>query len=162
MLRLSWLYSIGISLFGVMIIEHFFTLSPEGQSGSGNLGAIGIAFVVPFLLLSILTTYRFFLQWAHSAQDKMIRWILLFFGFALLAVVIYYAIEFKNEAYAALGGDAKIPGSTIYGYPLLNQYTNHIFINFYTFAAVHTVAAIIGGIVGIFKPNNPVEDTIKE
>ncbi|MEK4230269.1 nucleoside-diphosphate sugar epimerase [Solibacillus sp. FSL H8-0538] len=155
MLRLSWLISMSISLFGVMIIENFFTLSPEGQPGAGNLGAIGLALVMPFLLLSILTTYRFFLQVSRRSTDRMMGTIMLFFGFALIGVLVYYAIDYKNEAFAALGGNTNNPESTIYGYPLLNQYTNHIFINFYTFAVVHTTFALIGAIVGIFKPKKP-------
>ena len=158
MLRLSWLISMGISLFGVMIIEHFFTLNPDGESGDGNLGAVGLALVIPFLLLSIFTTFRLFLQTSRHAKDNMMRTILLVFGVALLAVVTYYAIEYKNDAFVALGGTTKDPGSTIYGYPLLNQYTNHIFVNFYTFAIIHTASALIGAVVGIFKPEKPMSN----
>lgn len=159
MLRLSWLISIGISLFGVMIIQHFFTLSPDGESSGGNLGAVGLALVLPFLLLSLFITFRFALQVSRRSKDTIMRNILLIFGFALIGVFIYYAIDYRNEAYEALGGTTLDKTSTIYGYPVLNQYTNHIFLNFYTFAIIHTVSAVIGGMIGVFKSDDtpPIE-----
>ena len=120
MLRLSWLISMGISLFGVMIIEHFFTLNPDGESGAGNLGAVGLALVMPFLLLSVFTTFRLFLQTSRHAKDNMMRTILLVFGVALLAVVTYYAIEYKNDAeYVAVNTQA---AADWFNYCMTEQY----------------------------------------
>lgn len=62
MLRLSWLISMGISLFGVMIIQHFFTMKPDKTANAGNLGALGIALVAPFILLSLLLHIAFLLK----------------------------------------------------------------------------------------------------
>ena len=58
MLRLSWLISIGISLFGVLLIEHFFTITADDSGrANGNLGAVGLALVLPFILLSLSTFF---------------------------------------------------------------------------------------------------------
>lgn len=80
------------------------------------------------------------------------RMIYLVFGIALLVAFIYYANDFSNNVYASLGGDTKTPGSTIYRFPLLNEYTNHVFLNFYTFGIVHTLSALIGAANGMVKP----------
>ena len=132
MLRLSWLISLGISLFGVMLIEHFFTIEPDAVANSGNLGALGLALVKPVLLLSLFSTFRYFTEVTRASHDSIMRSILIGFGFALLIVVIFYAIGYKNDVYASLNGNTSTPGSIIYGFPMLNEYTNRIFINFYT------------------------------
>lgn len=155
MLRLSWLISIVISLFGVLLIEHFFTMEPDGVANGGNLGALGLALIAPFVVLSLFTTFRYFTEMARSATDTFLRSIYLGFGFALLIFVVYYATGYKDDVYAALGGDTKAPGSLIYGFPLLNEYTNRVFINFYTFAAIHLVSALAGAFFGIVKKAPP-------
>lgn len=151
MLRLSWLISMGISLFGVLLIEYFFTMKPEESASNGNLGALGLALVFPFLALSLFITFRFFTEQARSAKDMFMRNIYIGFGLALLIFVIYYAINYRTDVYAALGGNTNTPGSTIYGFPPLNEYTNRIFINFYTFTAIHLISALAGAFFGIFN-----------
>ncbi|MBD8037443.1 nucleoside-diphosphate sugar epimerase [Solibacillus sp. A46] len=157
MLRLSWLISLGISLFGVMIIQHFFTVKPDDVADGGNLGALGLALVAPFILLSLFITYRFFVVSSRNAKDHIIRMIYFIFGVALLVVLIFYAIDFKDSVYASLGGDTTTPGSTIFGFPILNEYTNHVFLNFYTFGIIHTISGLIGTIVGMVKPDKQIQ-----
>lgn len=152
MLKLSWLISLGISLIGFLVIEHFFTIQPEGVSGNGNLGAVGITLVLPFLLLSLLTTFRYFLVLSQNMKDTINKIIFIISSFILIGVFVYFSIDYKNTILASLGGPVSDPNSTIYGFPLLNQYTNHIFFNFYTFALVHTVSGTIGIIIGLLKP----------
>mgnify|MGYP003418036587 CR=1 FL=1 len=74
MLRLSWLISIGISLFGVLLIEHFFTLTADGnETHGGNLGAVGLALIAPFILLSLFITFRYFTERSRMARDRILR-----------------------------------------------------------------------------------------
>ena len=73
MLRLSWLISMGISLFGVMLIQYFFTTKPEDIAETGNLGALGLALAAPFILLSLFITYRFFVESSRTARDHLMR-----------------------------------------------------------------------------------------
>ncbi|MGE7021411.1 nucleoside-diphosphate sugar epimerase [Solibacillus cecembensis] len=158
MLRLSWLISMGISLFGVMLIQHFFTMKPDDVAQAGNLGALGLALAVPFILLSLFTTYRFFLVTSRQARDQLMRLIYLIFGVALLMVLIFYAIEFKNDVYASLGGNTHTKDSQIYGFPALNEYTNHVFLNFYTFGIIHVVSGLAATIIGIFKKPSVIQE----
>lgn len=157
MLRLSWLISLGISLFGVMIIQHFFTVKPDEVANAGNLGALGMALVAPFILLSLFTTYRFFVESSRHAKDHLMRMIYFVFGVALVVVLIYYANDYKADVFARLGGDTKTVGSQIYGFPLLNEYTNSIFFNFYTFGLVHAITGLVGAILGMLRPVKPSE-----
>ena len=161
MLRLSWLISMGISLFGVMLIQYFFTTKPEDVAEAGNLGALGLALAAPFILLSLFITYRFFVESSRTARDHLMRAIYLIFGVALLITFIFFANEFKNDVYASLGGNTKTPGSQVFGFPVLNEYTNHVFINFYTFGIFHTASALIGTLVGIVKPAKQVQPDIE-
>ena len=153
MLRLSWMISVGISLFGVLLIEHFFTIkADESGAASGNLGALGLALVAPFILLSLFITFRYFTELSRQAKDRILRVCLLIGGIALAGALMYFALDYKDDVYASLGGTTNEKGSVIYGFPILNEYTNNIFINFYTFALLHTISAIAGGVLGIFRP----------
>ena len=158
MLKLSWLISLGISLLGFLIIENFFTIKPEGVSGNGNLGAVGMALVLPFLLLSLLTTFRYFLTVSKQASDRLVKVISFIGGFALIGVLLYFAIDYKNNVLESLGGPVSNPDSKIYGYPILNQYTNRVYYNFYTFALIHSISGLVGAIVGILNTEKKKEE----
>ncbi|HWL25460.1 MAG TPA: nucleoside-diphosphate sugar epimerase [Ureibacillus sp.] len=152
MLKLSWLISLGISLIGFLIIESFFTIQPEGSSGSGNLGAVGIALVLPFLLLSLYTTYRYFSTLLGQSTDTLNRVLILVSSIVLFGVFLYFSNEYRTDVIDSLGGPTTDPNSKIYQYPLLNQFTNSIFFNFYTFGLIHTISGVIGGLVGWIRP----------
>lgn len=151
MMRLSWLISMGISLFGVLLIEHFFTMQlGDNGAADGNLGALGLALVAPFILLSLVITFRYFTTLSRNSVDLLMRSIYIGFGIVFFIAIIYFAIDYKNEVFAELGGTTKDPNSIIYGFPWLNEYTNRVYINFYTFAATHSFIAIIGAVTGMF------------
>ena len=162
MLRLSWLISMGISLFGVMLIQQFFTMKPDDVAQAGNLGALGIALAAPFILLSLFITYRFFLVSSRQVRDQLMRLIYLIFGVALLVVLTFYANEFKNDVYASLGGNTHTQGSQIYGFPTLNEYTNHVFLNFYTFGIGHVINGLVATAIGIFKKTTVMREDESE
>lgn len=165
MMRLSWLISMGISLFGVLLIEHFFTMKlGDEASVSGNLGALGLALTAPFILLSLFITFRYFLTISRNSADPLMRSIYIGFGIVFLIAITYFAVDYKNSIFAQLGGTTKDPNSSIYGFPWLNEYTNRVYINFYTFATSHALVAIVGAIYGIFRkaPIKPEEQSSKQ
>lgn len=156
MIQRSWLISLAISTFGVLMIEHFFTLKVDENSPSGaNLGIFGLALVIPFICLSMFITVRYFMHYARTTEDKMMRTIVLMFTVAFIIAVGYFALDYRADVYAQLGGTHRDIGSKIYGMPMLNEYTNRIFVNLYTFFFFHAIAAIIGLIIGIVKPVKP-------
>ena len=160
MLRLSWLISMAISFFGVMIIEHFFALTPDNTDRGGNLGAFGLALVTPFLLLSIFISFRYFLTLSRNALNGILRMAFILLGVLFVSVMFQYALDYKDNVYASLGGTTTDPQSLIYGYPILNEYTNQVFVNLYTFAFVHGIVAIIAAIIGMFK--EPIEQPLQK
>ncbi|WPK10695.1 nucleoside-diphosphate sugar epimerase [Lysinibacillus louembei] len=158
MLRKSWLISIAISLFGVMIIEYFFTFQLDDTVKHGNLGIVGLALITPFILLSLFVTFRFFMELARGSKDSILRNILVIAGIGLIIATGYYAVQYKNDVYASLGGTTYDPQSQIYGLPVLNEYTNRVFINYYTFLFIHTISAVLGAIYGVVKPKKAAEE----
>lgn len=158
MLRKSWLISIAISLFGVMIIEYFFTFQLDDTVKHGNLGIVGLALITPFILLSLFVTFRFFMELSRGSKDSILRNILVIAGIGLIIATGYYAVQYKNDVYASLGGTTYDPQSQIYGLPVLNEYTNRVFINYYTFLFIHTISAVLGAIYGVVKPKKAAEE----
>jgi len=156
MLKLSWLISLGITLIGFLIIQQFFTIQPEGVSANGNLGLVGIVIVTPFLLLSLYTTYRFFLVRIKEGKDKVMKIISIFVGFFMIAVLFYLVIDYKNTVVTSLESNINIDE-----FPQLNEFTFDIFFNFYTYALVHTVSGVIGTIVGFIQSKIIKEELAK-
>jgi hypothetical protein len=71
-------------------------------------------------------------------------------AFSLLLLFCFLEYKFVTSIIASLGGTPEVASSKICRYPWLNQYTNTIFINFYTLGIMATGAAffkIIGGSV---------------
>ncbi|MGE7666131.1 nucleoside-diphosphate sugar epimerase [Ureibacillus composti] len=156
MLKLSWLISLGITLIGFLIIQQSFTIQPEGVSANGNLGLVGIVIVTPFLLLSIFTTFRFFLVRFKEGKDKVMEIIAIFGGLFMIAVLFYLVIDYKNTVITSLEPNIKIDKSS-----QLNEFTYDIFFNFYTYALVHTVSGVIGTIVGFIQSKKTKEELAK-
>ena len=156
MQKLSWLISLGITLIGFLSIQQFFTIQPEGVSANGNLGLVGIVIVTPFLLLSLYTTYRFFLVRIKEGKDKVMKIISIFVGFFMIAVLFYLVIDYKNTVVTSLESNINIDE-----FPQLNEFTFDIFFNFYTYALVHTVSGVIGTMVGFIQPKKTKEELAK-
>lgn len=155
MQRLSWLISSGLAIFGVMMIQYFY----QFESETGSLGVVGLALAIPFVLLCLFITFRYFTDLSrHKATDGLMRGIYMLVGVAFLFALIYFALDFKEVTFAELGGSTTDKDSQVYGLFWLNEHTSAIYFNFYTIAALISLAAITGAVNGVFKPKRK-EDT---
>ncbi|SOC03003.1 hypothetical protein SAMN05880501_103151 [Ureibacillus xyleni] len=141
MLRLSWLISLGISLLGFLITGNLFSAKSDG-----NFGFIGVIFVIPFLLLSMFITFRYFLELSRKA--KVLSKILSLVGGVLfIGILAYYFVDYKNNL------------NPTTNFPKINNQTYSIYINFYTFALLHTSAGWFGGLLGFISVEKEKEHT---
>lgn len=148
MQRLSWLISSGLAIFGVMMIQYFYQLKSE----TGSLGVVGLALAIPFVLLCFFITFRYFTELSRDATDRLMRGIYMLVGVAFLFALVYYALDFKDITFGELGGSTTDKDSQVYGLFWLNEHTSAIYFNFYTIAALISLAAIIGAVYGVFTP----------
>lgn len=147
MIRLSWLISCGIAIFGVMIVQYFFLM----KSDTGNLGIVGIALVLPFILLCLFITYKYFSYLSTIKIDKITRIIYLGFGILFVGVLFYFTMDYKKTVLAELGGTRHDIGSAIYGLSWLNEKTSVIYFNFYTILIAISTTALIGYVIGLIQ-----------
>lgn len=139
MQRLSWIISSSIAIFGVMLIQYFY----QFKSDTGNLGIVGIAIVMPFVLLCLFITSRYFYSASKAVHDKLILICYNIFGITLATALIYFAIDYRDEVFQTLGGGTSNPNSKIYGENWLNGETINVYFNFYTIVATITITAVI-------------------
>ena len=147
MIRLSWLISCGIAIFGVMTVQYFFQM----KSDVGSLGIVGIALVIPFILLCIFITYKYFSYLSTIKIDPITRIIYIGFGILFVGVLFYFAMDYKATIYAELGGTIHDKGSAIYGMSWLNEQTSVIYFNFYTILILISTVAFIGYVSGLIQ-----------
>lgn len=143
LLRLSWLISLGISLLGILIVGNLYIHS---GSNAESFGFVGMVLVIPFLLLSLFITFRYFLVASRNAKDQLMKVFSFVGGIVLIGVLIIFIVNNKNDILTNLG-----VSTTSTNLPPLNPQTYSVYINFYTFALVHSIVGLIGGFVGLSK-----------
>jgi hypothetical protein len=123
-----------LSLVFIYLVD-LFTVKPHVISGNGNLGLI---FVVPTLIFFIFFAKSLWKEFgllrikSSTSMKILIGSVVLFIMFCILEY------DFAANLINDLGGSPKEPESRIYRFPWLNQYTNTLFINFYTFGILAT------------------------
>lgn len=123
-----------ISLVLVLLVDLFTFKYEPGGSTSGN-GNPGLFILVPALLYSIglfIYTFFFMKKLFASVHDKYVatmRVPILLFCFILIFSLM--ALMEITDLKTQLGGFADDPGSVIYRFGWLNQYTNTVFYNIY-------------------------------
>ncbi|MBT2663352.1 hypothetical protein [Bacillus sp. ISL-45] len=130
----SMVWWFGPSVVFIYLVD-LFTFKPHVISGNGNLGLL---FVGPALIIFIFFAISL---WKGLGILKLKSSSTLLFGFGALALSIVFCIleyKFAADLVDHLGGSPKEPSSKIYRYPWLNQFTNTIFINFYTLGILAT------------------------
>lgn len=126
-----------------------FTIKPHRWSGNGNLGLLIIFPTIPIILTSIILiiiyVYKLF-----KRKPKTIPAVTAISGILIipLAWAEYAFIQQKIEA---LGGSYDNPESKLYRYPLLNQYTNDLFFNAYTFCGFVVFAILAAGAISLVQ-----------
>lgn len=118
-----------LCLIAIVMVKEF-SFSPESFSGNGN----PVILIFPFVLLTFsLFGYELFLL-LKGASLKRPTWRNLIVG-SLIILLAASVLEFVyfNELIHKLGGPPTSHESRIYRFPWLNQYTNTIFVNFYSF-----------------------------
>ncbi|MEK0315025.1 hypothetical protein [Cohnella sp. 56] len=120
----------------------------DGVSGNGNLGLLFVFPAIP--LYVIMLAYAFRISQLHFRTRKNLKsyiWTL----FLLLFLFIYGAYKQIQSLLQDLGGEPNEPQSIIYGWPWLNQYTNTLFFNFFTFTAGIMLILLVSSIVVHFR-----------
>lgn len=130
-----------ISIIGFYLVS-LFTISPNVTSGNGNLALLFIPIALAFYITLVATIVKESNRLIVKLSMPFIV-ILVFVSCILLYLIIQEEIEFIYELYAALGGYSNNPNSKIYRYGLLNQYTNTIFFNFFTYCGGILVGLIV-------------------
>lgn len=118
-----------LCLVAIVMVKEF-SFSPESFSGNGN----PVILLFPFVLLTFsLFGYELILK-LKEAPLKKAAWRNAAIV-SLLVVIAASVLEFVyfNELVHELGGPPTNKESRIYQFSWINQYTNTIFVNFYTF-----------------------------
>ncbi|MDR7076925.1 hypothetical protein J2Y03_001948 [Neobacillus niacini] len=118
-----------LCLIAIVMVKEF-SFSPESFSGNGNPAIL----LLPFVLLTFsLFGYELFLK-LKTAPFKRAAWRNIVVGsiIVLIAASVMEMVYF-NELIHQLGGPPTNDESRIYQFSWLNQYTNTIFVNMYTF-----------------------------
>lgn len=136
-----------LSLVFIYLVN-LFTFKPHVISGNGNLGLL---FVGPALII-----FAFFAisLWKGLGNLSLKSSTSIMIGFGAFALFILFCIleyKFAAELVNDLGGSPKEPASKIYRYPWLNQFTNTIFINFFTLGMLATGTTFLNILVKRIK-----------
>lgn len=118
-----------LCLTAIVMVKEF-TFGPEVFTGNGN----PVILLFPFV---ILTFSLFGFEWyvrLREAQFQPKTWRNLLIGSLILLILsIILEIFFVKDIVKQLGGTPTNADSRIYRFPWLNQYTNTLFVNVYTF-----------------------------
>lgn len=136
--------SIFLSFLGFYLVENVFTISPDVWSGNGNLGILIMMLFSPVFVISYFFTYKLTREISTNIKVKKVRIVILIFCVISCALLIIPIITYIDELIIALDGTPAEPESKIYRFGWLNQYTNGIYFNVYTFFLSHLLAIILG------------------
>ncbi|AJS58277.1 hypothetical protein [Paenibacillus sp. IHBB 10380] len=152
-MKKGYIYSLAIvflvNLILIFLVDLFtIKMSPSGHiSGNGNLGIILWFFEIPLFLVFLLL----FIFWKNI---KFINFISS--GYTLGVDVILLIVTIRLQYVFANGIYTKIAGK-IDTYGTVNQYTNTIFINYYTFF-IGVISTLF--IMGVFWKINKRQDRL--
>jgi hypothetical protein len=118
-----------LCIIAIVMVKEF-SFRPESFSGKGNPAIL----IFPFVLLTFsLFGYELYLKLKEAIIEKAAWRNIMVCSFLLLLACTAFEISYFNELIHKLGGSPTNRASRIYHFPWLNQYTNTIFVNYYTF-----------------------------
>ncbi|MDQ0350210.1 putative membrane protein [Alkalibacillus filiformis] len=151
-----WISALVISGIGFYFVN-IMTVSPDVISGNGNLGLlVGILFL-PVWVMGLYWSYQVAINLSQN-QHKVYLFVLIVVLLISGSLLVIPLINNANELIDRLGGPPSEPGSVIYRFGWLNQYTNSMFFNLYTFLIIHILTVVIGVIAAIFISNRDLEN----
>jgi hypothetical protein len=116
-----------------LYLVSLFTVSPKVISGNGNLGILslfsGAILLIMFLkeLWKELNIKEFYVK-----KSKKVLW----FSIAAIIICSYLEVKYIYNQVALIGGTPTDPDSNMYRLFWINQYTNTLILNVYTFIIV--------------------------
>ncbi|NKE04093.1 hypothetical protein [Mesobacillus selenatarsenatis] len=138
-----------LSLVFIFLVD-LFTIRPHVISGNGNLGLL---IVGPTLIIFIFFAKSLW-QGFGRLRIKSNRSTMIIIGaFVLFIMFCILEYQFAVNLIKELGGSSKEPESRIYRFPWLNQYTNTLFINVYTFGILAAGITFLKIILNRIKRN---------
>jgi ABC-type maltose transport system permease subunit len=130
----DWIVFAILLVFTVIlfVLIDVFTLKNdrEGVSGNGNPGLLFIIPVIPLYIAMLVYVYRISQKYFFSQNNPRL-YLGIFIALALACIFGEY--QQIQSHLRALGGGPSTPDSVIYHFPWLNQYTNTMFFNLYTY-----------------------------
>lgn len=139
-----WIISILLSFLGFRLIENGFTVKPDLISGNGNLGIAIMMLLSPIFISGYFLTYKMTREISYNAMTRKLRIVILSLSLICCVLLLFPIVNYTNELIISLGGTPSNPNSRIYRFGWLNQYTNSIYFNVFTFLLTHIIAVIIG------------------
>lgn len=127
-----------------------FTIEYKGNgriSGNGNLGLLFVIPVIPIYLFTLVLVYNVSRSFYRNLKNIFV---LLSVFLPLLCICLYGEYHFAHSLFDHLGGGPSTPKSVIYRWPLLNQYTNTLFFNIFTFTTGFLLSLMISLYVELF------------
>ncbi len=146
-----------LSLAGLLVINmagfyliYDLTVPPNTISGNGNpvlllMVPVTVIFIALNVFLGIKVNH--FLQ----RQSKLTTMLIITAMVAVFLVLLSAEITFVNHLMDQLGGRPDNPNLKIYGWGWLNQYTNSLYFNQYTFTMGLAVSVSLGAAVALLQ-----------
>jgi hypothetical protein len=141
-----------INLVGIYVID-IFTQDPSRISGNGNPAIVILFFYIPSLLI-------FFLFFGINIYKMMLRqkynyiFSIIFASIAFIFVFVWMEYRYSIDLIFQLGGGPEEPNSRIYRFPWLNQYTNTMFFNYYTFFTIFFLIIFLSTLFAYIRKNS--------
>lgn len=139
-----WVILLVVSFSGFIVLEKGFTMPPDVISGNGNLGLLVIFGLSPFFIASCFATVKITKNVLAGRSSRKLNVLILILCSVSCLFILFAIKDYATELIVALGGSPANENSRIYRFGWVNQYTNSLFFNVYTFLLTHVFSIIVG------------------